>query len=124
VKVSLCIIASLLAACVPKAPDGWQSMATAPRDGTIIEVRCAGPYGWQKLERWVTMNVWDDFGPGGRAMIEAAIKDGRLVAYGSPIVSGWQDVVDASTGEVDRNRGVTDEVLPQLSWRLYLGATL
>jgi hypothetical protein len=75
---------------------GWRSMSTAPRDGSVIELRCT--YG---VAPWYGLFKWSN---------EVQTPDGRRVELGK---KRWTDAIDV-------NKGVADE--SSLSWRPYSGA--
>jgi hypothetical protein len=79
---------------------GWQSMKSAPRDGTIIETKCsAGTAPWYGLHRWT----------GDKQFLDLRTGERDLSADGK---ASWVDAQDAA-------RGVAES--PHLQWRPYTG---
>jgi hypothetical protein len=87
---------------------GWQPIDTAPKDGTIVEIRCTyGVAPWYGLYRWtkqVTMPVYEKHADGGYTS--------RMQTMDSP---GWHKVGDESAGFSEDS---------SVTWRPYKGAEL
>jgi len=77
-KCLLAAVSVLLAACNSRAVD-WQSMDTAPHDGTVIVIRCEhGADSYEVTMRWSTV----DFSPQYDAYVKAGATRKEL---GDPI---------------------------------------
>ncbi len=80
--------------------DGWQPIATAPHDGTVVEVRCTyGVAPWYGIFRW-TKREWGDEG-------WVRVGDERSGFSEDPSFS-WRPYAGATSSYVDPTGGAQD----------------
>jgi hypothetical protein len=79
----LLVLIGLVAACSTRAED-WYPMDTAPRDGTIIRIRCnSGADAFEETVSWRTIDYSE--------YIEGLLKTGKFTReeLGDPISTGF-----------------------------------